>query len=254
MKNFRRAMRMDRCRCLHSPLFYLSIVLLWGVWFADQFQDLMLPAGSIPVLFYFRWRQSSQLVAAVPFATSFCEDYRNRFLWYSVQRTNIRAYAWSKVCSTMLYTFLANLLATLSFVAVLLLRSPLVGNGENVVAIAGIAPYGSLLLGESPFLFFVCVAVCESLFMGLLATIALTISCILPDYFVTLTTPIICYYIIIHAIPVGTFSPYRIFMTHSIDMGGPWLSLLYAIGYAMVGMLITGCLFHRLVRRRIIHG
>ena len=123
-----------------------------------------------------------------------------------------------------------------------------------MAAIAGIAPYGSLLLGESPFLFFVCVAVCESLFMGLLATVALTISCILPDYFVTLTTPIICYYIIIHAIPVGTFSPYRIFMTHSIDMGGPWLSLLYAIGYAMVGMLITGCLFHRLVRRRIIHG
>ena len=92
MKNFRCAIRTNRCRCLQSPLFCLSIFLLWDVWFADQFQDLLLPAKNIPVLFSFRWRQSSLLLAAVPFAMSFCKASRNRFLWYSVQRANIRAY------------------------------------------------------------------------------------------------------------------------------------------------------------------
>ena len=254
MKNFRRAMRMDSYRCLQSPLFYMTIVLLWGVWSFDQIQELLSPAGIIPVIFYFHWRSSSSLLAALPFATSFCEDYRNRFLWYSIQRTNIRAYAWAKTFSTMFYTFLANMIATISFIGILLLRFPLIGNSENVLSYASIAPYGALLLGKNPFMYFICVAVCESLFMGLLATIALTISCVLPDFFVTLAMPIICYYGFINAMQESIFSPYRVFMTHSVDMGGPLLSILYAVGYTFCGMMIVGYLFYRLVQRRLVHG
>lgn len=252
MKKFVQAMRMDLCRALRSPLFYGTILLLWGVWSVDQVQELLAP--NIPVLYYFHWRSSGALLAALPFATSFCEDYRNRFLWYSIQRTNIRAYTWSKVFSSMLYTFLANMFAISGFVGILLLRSPLLGTSENIASYASIAPYGMLLCGRFPILYFLCIAICESLFMGLLSTLALTISGMIPDYFVTLAAPIVCYYGMINMVKEGIFSPYRIFMTHSIDMGGVANSLLYAIGYAIIGTMVMGAIFFRIVKRRVSHG
>lgn len=252
MKKFAQAMRMDLCRTLRSPLFYGTILLLWGVWSVDQVQELLAP--NIPVLYYFHWRSSGALLAALPFATSFCEDYRNRFLWYSIQRTNIRAYTWSKVFSSMLYTFLANMFAISGFVGILLLRSPLLGTSENIASYVSIAPYDMLLCGRFPILYFLCIAICESLFMGLLSTLALTISGMIPDYFVTLAAPIVCYYGMINTVKEGIFSPYRIFMTHSIDMGGVVNSLLYAIGYTIIGIMIMGAIFFRIVKRRVSHG
>ena len=255
MKRFRQALRMDSYRWSCSALFYLTIVLLWGIWIFDEHQELAASTGSVPVLCFFNWRSSASLLAAVPFATSFCEDYRNRFLWYSAQRTGVRAYAWSKTVSTMLCTFLTNLAATMSFVGILCLRFPLVEQtSDYTLAYASIPPYGALLLGDYPLLYFICVATCESLFMALLAAIALTVSCVLPDFFVTLATPIICYYGIINAAQEGIFSPYRIFMTQSIDMGGPLLSILYAAAYALAAMFLVGCVFARLVRRRVVYG
>lgn len=252
MKKFVQAMRMDLCRALRSPLFYGTVLLLWGVWSVDQVQELLAP--NIPVLYYFHWRSSGALLAALPFATSFCEDYRNRFLWYSIQRTNIRAYTWSKVFSSMLYTFLANMFAISGFVGILLLRSPLLGTSENIASYVSIAPYDMLLCGRFPILYFLCIAICESLFMGLLSTLALTISGMIPDYFVTLAAPIVCYYGMINTVKEGIFSPYRIFMTHSIDMGGVVNSLLYAIGYTIIGIMIMGAIFFRIVKRRVSHG
>ena len=254
MKKLGQALRMDRCRCFRSPFFYLACAMMLVFWIITDIQAITAPPDSGAVLDLFQQRSSFALFASLPFATVFCEDFRNRFLWYSVQRTGASAYAWSKIISAMIYTLLANLLSCMIYIALLRLRFPLMSYLPNIRVYASIAPYGELLLGSAPILYFICIAACESLFAGILGVTALTLSCLLPDFFVTLATPIILYYVIINAVTSGAASPYRIYITHSIDLGGPVISLLYAIGYAIIWMLIMGALFRHLVQRRLVHG
>lgn len=254
MKKWRSAFRMDCFRCFHSPFFYVAIILFICIWISEIAQDLILSRGNISVLHAFDWRTTGALLSALPFATTFCEDYRNRYIWYCLQRTSTQAYAWSKIFSTALFSAIANFTASMLFVGLLDLHYPLIGTVDSIAAYVSMVPYGGLLMGSCPFLYFVSVAICESLLIALLAIIALNVSCLIPDFYVTLATPIISYYIIINACPDGWLSPYRIFVTRSINVGGSVFSLLYAAGFTACCILILGFLFNFLLQRRVAHG
>ena len=92
MKKLKQALRMDRCRCFRSPFFYLACAMMLVFWIITDIQAITAPPDSGAVLYLFEQRSAFALFASLPFATVFCEDFRNRFLWYSVQRANIRAY------------------------------------------------------------------------------------------------------------------------------------------------------------------
>jgi len=256
MKKWIHALRMDMFRCFCSPPIYLAVLASAAVMLTGVMQTILL-FSDLNVLYLVVGQEFSVIpfvLCALPFATTFCADYRNRFIWYSVQRSSVPGYAWGKITCTAVCSGIAAALGIALFIAVLTARFPLIGYDSAFEARSSIAPYGELLLGSHPIAYFLCKLLCEAMFAAILATAALTISCFIPNIFVALVSPIICFYAAINAAPYGWLSPYRLFITTSVDMGGPARSMLYTFAYTVCCIGILGAIFLIRLKRRVEHG
>lgn len=251
------ALRLNAAQCFSSAPFWLSslafaVVLLLGVWkeWRPGYDVLYLHnLQEFEVIMVF--------IAALSYSASFCIDWRYHFSPYAIQRSSIAAYAWAKYITSALGGALSVLLGKTLYFGVLMVTSPLIEQGSSVLeAYACVPPFGYLLYGNAPMLFFALMVLLTSIEASMYASIAMAVSAFIPNLFVALSSPIFLYYLSINWISRSRYriNPLYIYSNISVDMGGFIPSLLYAAGYAFVVCLLGGLLFCWGVKRRVVHG
>lgn len=251
------ALRVDLFRGISSPFLFLSIIAITVVQLSGVFNEIQL-TGETNVLYLYRRHKLdliSLFLAAMPYSTAYCTEYRSRFARYSIQRSSAFDYAWAKMISSSLLGCLATFLGVSLFLFTLALRFPLMDKTDSMYEVfSDIGPYGSLLKGSHPGLYFLFMAANRSLMASVLAAIATASSAFIPNLFVVLSSPIISYYFVMHALPMGLWNPYDVYRAINIGVGGPLTSMLYAIFFAMAWIYLLGWIFYWGVKRRIENG
>ena len=256
MKNWRRAFCSDMARCFHAPRFALAVMMIAGIRILGVVQEIRL-VGQTNVLYLHHVGEfgiATIFLGPLVYSTAFVSDYQNRFTPYCVKRSSVAGYAWGKICCAALGGAAATALGLLIFYLLLAVRFPLVEADSMLETLSDVAPFGALLLGAHPFAYFAAMTLLDALRAAVLAASAVFVSCLIPNVFVALCSPILVYYLAVNAFPYGWLSPYRVLVTASVDMGGVGASTLYAVGYALLWVALMGAAFCHGVRRRVEHG
>jgi hypothetical protein len=197
------------------------------------------------------------LLCALPFSTSFCTDWNNRYLPYSMIRGDARSYSISKVAICALSGFFVSFLAHLFILGVLALICPISLNGsmDNPAAVFGFA---YLLDTGTPFFYFIFILLPKCLICGLIAVFALWISTKITNVFVVLASPIIFYYCWNNlTILLGLSYSYDLenVMEYGVAIvANPWLNLLAFFIIIAALVILLGILFYRGIKRRMCNG
>ncbi|MBC5788203.1 hypothetical protein [Clostridium facile] len=250
----------DCNRFIFNSRFWLSVFCIVAICFLSSSYYIWEGTGGITTvsnILYMTIVFSNSIIllvlfASFPAASSFCSDWNCQYIRCHVSRSGIKGYIGGRILSCITSSFLACFLGILLFVLILLTFFPL-ANAERDVSLNAIPTLHKLYL-ISPWLYLIYHIFIISLATATWSVVGLCISAWIPNRFIALLSPFICYYIL------DTFSlqlPMLINFYHInkgtdiLNMGNPWLNLLYIIAIYTVLMALFGCLFGRTVKRRV---
>lgn len=135
------------------------------------------------------------LLSALPYSSSFLDDYENKYFRNILIRSSIKDYAWSKIIMCSLSGGLSLLIGIGSFIFILSFKYPLVSQSsanyeffiENTVG-------GVFLKGENPEIYFLICVFLMFLSGVLWSNVGLAISLLITNKFVTYCAPFVLYY------------------------------------------------------------
>ncbi|MBM7542334.1 hypothetical protein [Amphibacillus cookii] len=203
---------------------------------SGSFGNLMLILATIPL---------------IPFTLSFASEHQQRAVLPWVIRAGVNQYAIGKLLFSLLSAFLTTALGLVLVVIVLLIWLPVYQYGHGAEAYSGYLVNGQwmryLLFNISHL----------SLSSVLFAVIAFWVSTMIPNKFVTLATPVVCYYLLHRltatlTIPVYFQAMYIFEATY--DAGTPWSSFLLKFVTVLVISLPLAYLSVRNIKRRVSYG
>lgn len=195
------------------------------------------------------------LMCTIPYSTSFCMDFNSKNIKYSVVRSSVSSYSWSKVLSCAIAGGLAIALGTLIFVFSTSLFRPLVDSTMGISE-GYLATTGGELLSQGKYILYFSIYICLSFFKGFLwSVVGLLISAYIPNIFVALSSPFILAYvhrIITEALHIK-FNVERICngTVENVIGGSTWLTLAVGILKIIGITFLLGIAFNRKVKRRI---
>ena len=233
---------------LSSPILYLCIVMvavLCAASVKETVFDVTIPRIDLAYVMDLLmdlslFQQLVILLAAIPTAAGFCNDWCCQFIRPVVTRSGIRRYALSKLL----------ICALTSFLVVMILYLP--AAHDNPIN-APVPPYGSLLEGPAPFLYILCVASLFALSASLWAVVGLAVSARLPNKFVAVSTPLIASYLVqelTKSLP-PQFNLYYLSRARNILGQGAAVSFLYSAFVFMALIGLAGYFFYVTVQRRV---
>lgn len=259
------ALRADCARVLSSWQLYTAILgvaclNLLNVW--DELQYMLFTIHDKPTVFYMYYIHNAMgpyivvFLCALPFASSFCTDWNNRYARYSVIRSSARSYGWAKVIVTAMTGFLAIFIGTALFLGILAIFLPVYDAGQPITR----GPFQELLSGFGPLAYFAASILFDALGYGFLAVFALWVSTKITNVFVVMSSPIILYYgwqYLCGAAGLPDIAVFQhvmdiTFLQKKIQDAGA--CMLYAGGYFLILILLFGVLFTAGVKRRMKNG
>ena len=189
----------------------------------------------------------------VPFGDSFCIDWKNRFIRYSVIRTSVSAYSVSRVLvvalSSLSAIFLGYLLTLLLFSLHMPLVSPYdVENWSWPITLFGFTEQ------VNPLMFLIARAFVVSLACAFWAVFALFISTVVANVFVVYVAPLVANYFLAAIPPLPDIVNIRELIRWTFIFPDAGLSLLYVTVSFLLLIAAFGYLFCRNVRRRLANG
>lgn len=253
------ALRSDLYRCLSSPLFALSVIMIAASQLLGSLSEMRI-FSRMDVLYYYSAQEfdiAPILLAAMPFSAAFCMDYKNRFVRYSAQRSSIKAYAWSKTAVCALSGGLAVMLGMTLFFAIMRLRFPLIDPSSSIFeSRVTYMPFGPLLGTRFPWTYFAMLVIMQSLGAMIYSSVAMAVSGWAPNLFVALSSPILFYYLLVNGVPqaIWHFNPLYIYHNMTVDVGGIGKTIAFALIYMLSSVAILGTLFEIGMRRRLLNG
>lgn len=195
------------------------------------------------------------LMCTIPYSTSFCMDFNSKNIKYSVVRSSVSSYSWSKVLSCAIAGGLTIALGTLVFILCASFFRPLVDSTKGISE-AYLATTGGELLSQGKYILYFSIYIGLSFFKGFVwSVVGLLISAYIPNIFVALSSPFILAYVyrIIAASFHIKFNVEEICNGHVGNFIGGSTLLTLAVGILkIIGItFLLGMAFNRKVKRRI---
>ncbi|MBX4262783.1 hypothetical protein KTC96_23275 (plasmid) [Clostridium estertheticum] len=257
MKATFQAISMDVRRAFCSFGFLLAILGVCMVYYAGA----MTFFSYADILFMFKYATEGSsfnhvllLFCALPYTTSFCNDWNSKYIRSIIARMGTKRYAASKIISCALSSGTAMVLGILLFIFPLLLRIPLVAtnarlaNYKQFVATLG----GSFLLNGHFIMYFIIYIYLAFLAAAFWSVLGLCVSAYIPNKFVALFTPFIGLYVLAY---ITCYFPIWLqvnkITTGNFIINGTFISLIYATLFVTVLISCFGLLFHKAIKRRI---
>lgn len=193
------------------------------------------------------------VVAALCCATSFCSDWRERYVHAILVRTTEGRYCACRLAACFFVTALAVFLGVCLYLAALAALYPLTEESGGYLTWA----YADLVLGEQPVRYLLCKATVKAVFGGMWSIVALACSAIVPDMLITVASPLFLARVesalgnLLHvpdALRLGYLSD------SMIELGSWQASLLHACGLFLLYAALAGAAYRLLVKRRLRHG
>lgn len=242
-------LRADFRRVFSSFGLYATILCTFLVFLLSVSEEIQLVAGSegASVCYFFNAVNSFNsladimlIVATLPFALSFCEDWKNKYYRALLIRSNISSYCWARALVCFIATFLAVFLGLMLFIGVLSIWFP--------IAVAGDGEYGIFrvfIQNGQPIFYLIFLCVIRGFASAFWSIVSLTFSAYIANVFVALTAPLIVNKLL--AVLFTTLLPQRYsiyyFTEGLVDMGSWGLSLAYPCILFTVLSIILALLF-----------
>lgn len=261
-------LRADMARVFSSWQFYTAIICvalltLLNIW--DELQYRLFAVHDIPTVFdMYRLHDSLGpeliiLLCALPFASSFCTDWNNGYMRYSIIRSSVWSYSWSKVVVTAVTGFLSIFIGIGLLMGSLSIFLPWYNEGSLTMTYV---PFSGLLSGAVPLSFFIVNIFYESLGYAFLAVFGLWVSTKITNIFVVLSSPfILCFgwQYLCGAVGLPYIVNFRTFMHNSLSrlqnkIVNDALIVPISSGYFLILILLFGVLFYSGVKRRMRNG
>jgi len=255
-------LKADFTRVFFSWPFYTAIIgvaLLNLLSISDELQYMVFTVHDTPTVFYLYYIHDAFgppiiiFLCALPFASSFCTDWNNRYTRYCIIRSSARAYGRSKVIVTAVTGFLAIFIGTGLLYGILGIFLPWYDAGSLKMN----APFLSVLSGAGPLPYFAASIFFDALGYAFLAVFALWISTRITNIFVVMSSPIILYYgwqYLSGAAELPEIVRFQHVMNRSFlqsKIASDGLSVLFAAVYFFILILLFGTLFSAGVKRRM---
>lgn len=206
--------------------------------------------------YYPLWRMIL-IFAAIPGATGFCIDWNSEAYRLKVIRGGKKGYVISRITACIVSAFLVALFSQIGMLMVLALRHPLYLEGDGRGVLAG-GIYEKWMDADRIWLYFLNRIMLQALGVAFFSLVGLFISIKIPDVLVTVTAPIICYYLIENVtagldIPVFLSVPgmLRGNLEFFKSLGFTWLYMGIFWGILII---VVGILIYRNCKRRIENG
>ncbi len=252
---------MDARRAFFSWGFLISIVgilLTYLIGLNDQWGFMKDAFYGFDIMHVKSPRMLLLVLGALPYAMSFCSDWRNQYIRPSAIRTSPGKYAASKITACSLSAFCAVFIAELVLVLVLLTQHPLVDAGKSSLQGYQMGPFADVIASGQYFLF-VLIQICiEGFLCALFAVAALWVSVYIPNIFVVLASPVLMYYFLINFIGNVLRLPGLMQINYiyngNCKVGGSLTSFLYPLGVTIALCALLGALFVKGVKRRLSDG
>lgn len=213
----------------------------------DYLIDTMTEAGWFRNLIF--------ILAAVPFACSYCRDVSGHFREAVLCRVDVEQYAWSKVLCNAAVSFLVTFTGFMMSAAVFRIFFSF-SYYEKFGEINASGIYGELLSGTYPVLFVLIRVVLFSCGAMLWSTVALMVSAWKSDVFVVVSVPYLASYLV-ERLERGWQSWMSIDICISGEQmipGGWRANLLYGILFMILMTLLAGRVFVWKVKRSVRGG
>lgn len=194
-RELRGYLRMDLYRAFFSVPFLLAVIAMALMLYISVRYQINEPGIDVAYLHMLSQAQAFNdvfyILAALPFAASFCLDWNHQFLKPLLIRANIVRYALSKIMTCALSGFAAIALGQTLFILILRLSVPLVNQDGPAFGIVSQFTHGALLQEGHNILYFVVHIVGMSLGAAFYAMMAFLVSTRIQNVFVVMASPMI---------------------------------------------------------------
>ncbi|MEG2290663.1 MAG: hypothetical protein RR891_08120 [Clostridium sp.] len=254
-----RTLKTELYRVITSPLFWITFPLITVFSCLSCYEDLAKNLSGHDVTYIYEilfglgaFKNMVILLAPMPYISTFCSDLNNNFIQDIIIRDGVKAYSKAKIVVNILVTFLVCFFGLMFFVVLLNLTMPLLSQSIDSQMLMD-KPYGHILLGRTPILYFIIKSFLFSLSAAFWSTVGLYISSYIPNNFVAISAPFVSYYILGE---IGEFLPpffnFRLLAEgYNIINQNATITIIYTfIFYAILTMGVSG-LFIKNIRRRI---
>jgi hypothetical protein len=262
MKQFFNVLGQDLRRTVLSKVFLISVVGLVCTNLITLFDELqqyttadieIISVLYIEVLMSYRdFNNVFLLFAAIPGATLFCSDWDNRYIRFSIMRSNKRIYAAGKATACFLSAVLTEFIAEWLTALALMTKYPLYFQSGS-----SFGDFDMLITPEGTPIYLLLVFLFKSFCAGFLSVAALWFSTKITNMFVTLATPMLFYYLI-EVLDFFFRFPSKLSIDYLIKaeiiFGNPVYSTLYTLGVFLVLSVIFGFMFAKSCKRRVLNG
>lgn len=195
------------------------------------------------------FRKVIAVFSAIPFASTFADEWNNNVTLLYVLRSSAKKYSWSQVLVCFSISFLTALSGFLLFIIADSFRLPLYLPDGN----PAIPPYGCFLENNMVYMNLLLVSVGFSLSCAMWSTTGLLMSSIFPSSFIAFCTPFVASYLL-ERITLNfppQFNLLHVALSRINVLNNPWTSFLWVVVVFTVLSLITGKLFVHIVEKRI---
>ena len=255
--NLIRNIKIDLKRAFCSKLFLVGLLCMIGVCYLNISWDNMNAPSVIYLVSGLAFGGFVQMIfvcGAIPYATSYLSDLENGYIRFLVIRGDLSSYLHSKIIVTALSGFVTVWIGKMLFALSLRLIFPTVDEYTSM-STAGV----DLLFGVSPWAYIVVDAFLYAMAAAGFAVMALFISSLVRNVFVTVMSPLVLFFMIT--------SLQQIFnLPQEIELNGllmgyitaykdSWqFTLLHISVVWIIAILLVGKLFVWRAERRFHHG
>lgn len=251
--------KIDLQRAFCNKLFLIGLVAAQGVFYLNIPWDNL---GSLSVIYFVNllifgsFVQMLLICGAIPYSTSYLSDWQSGYIKAIVIRTDLRSYLRSKVVVTAFSGFVTVALGKLIFVLTMRIFVPVVSEGRHELS----SQYALEHLAAShPYAYLAADAALYAMAAAAFAVLALLISSLTRNVFVTLASPMVMYFMMtslhtILSLPTAIYLPLLLQGYVPAYLDNLVLSLLYVFAFWIGMSLLLGKLFIVHAERRFRHG
>jgi hypothetical protein len=226
--------------------------------FISIITDLNVPSGDVLYFYQLTHTQGFSMLylelAVLPSATGFCSDWNNKFVYPICNRLSPNIYCKSKIISTAITAGLVIIFSESIFAMALRLSMPFSSISDMAHQIAEQSPFGSLIEQKKYISYFAIIIILRAFVASVFSLTALWVSTHITNTFVTLTSPVIAYYLLINiskSIQLPYYLDLYTVFSGKLKIVDPFFSFIYVVVFCLLFGLLFGCLSSKQIKRRL---
>lgn len=253
MSDLSRYLKVEFYRAFTSKNFALTICLTFLLYLGSTLKEIFLfgrdAAATVPYFFGVVNNFNSLMdillvISALCCATSFCDDWQNRYIRFIVTRVPTNIYCVSRVvicfCTTVLAVFFGICFYIVFLALIFPVYLPLDRLRETSVA------FGDLLSSNRQITYLLCLSIIKAISCGMWSVAALLCSAVIPDTLVVVAAPLIlnkAYSVLYHIFKLPIVFSIDFLSEGLVNMGDWKVTFAYPCIFLILCTIPMGLLF-----------